>query len=368
MSLKTSIKAKKLLVLVLSSLLILEMIVPGCGKQHTYDPNEGVETTIVTDDTGRRVVIPADINAIAPSGATATMVLMTIAPEMLVGIASSPTVRQRPYLPEETWYLPTFGQFYGAKSTLNKESLIDAQPQIVIDTGDRKATITEDMVSIQNQTGIPTLFYEATIELMPHAYRRIGELLGKEETTEKQAQFIEKTIAMAKEKRALIKEEDVKTVMYSTGATGLAVNAEESSQAQVIEIIGAKNAVIPDTITDKGGGTTVSLESVYKIEPDVIVFQAGGPYNGVAENEWSELKAIKNGEYYEIPNLPYCWLSSPPSVNMVLGVWWLGQIVYPDIYNDYDIIEVAQEYYELFWHYDLTREEAEEMLAGSYPK
>jgi iron complex transport system substrate-binding protein len=51
---------------------------------------------------------------------------------------------------------------------------------------------------------------------------------------------------------------------------------------------------------------------------------------------------------------------------MILGVWWLGQLIYPDVYNDYDMVDTAREYYDLFWHYDLTEDEAKEMLAGSY--
>ena len=56
--------------------------------------------------------------------------------------------------------------------------------------------------------------------------------------------------------------------------------------------------------------------------------------------------------------------NSPPSVNRVLGVWWLGNLLYPQLY-DYDMTAVAQEYCRLFWHYDLTAEEAERMLSRS---
>ena len=70
------------------------------------------------------------------------------------------------------------------------------------------------------------------------------------------------------------------------------------------------------------------------------------------------------GRYYEIPGLPYDWMSSPPSVNRVLGIWWLGNLLYPQLY-DYDMTAVAQEYYRLFWHYDLSAEEAAGMLSRS---
>lgn len=39
-------------------------------------------------------------------------------------------------------------------------------------------------------------------------------------------------------------------------------------------------------------------------------------------------------------------------MNRVLGIWWLGNLLYPELY-DYDMAQVAQEYYGLFWHYDL---------------
>ena len=56
--------------------------------------------------------------------------------------------------------------------------------------------------------------------------------------------------------------------------------------------------------------------------------------------------------------------NSPPSVNRVLGIWWLGNLLYPQLY-DYDMTAVAQEYYRLFWHYDLSAEEAAGMLSRS---
>ena len=353
---------------ILVLLLLLASVFQTACSRPEYDPLDGVETVTVRDDAYREVSIPAEIERIAPSGSTATMMLIPLAYDMLAGVAASPSIDQEKYLPEELLYLPTFGQFYGSKSTLNMESLISAKPQVVFDLGDKKVTIVEDMDLIQKQTGIPTLFYDGTLEHMAETYRTLGKLLGREEEAERIAEFIDRTVEMAHTNSAQIAEEDKVSVLYGTGATGLAVNADGSTQAQVIDFIGAKNAVIPDEVTNKGGGTIVSLESLYADEPDVIILTQGGPYDELNTNEWSELKAVKNDRYYEIPGDPYCWMSGPPSVNMVLGVWWLGQLIYPDIYNDYDIVEVAQEYYDLFWHYDLSEDEAKAMLAKSYYK
>ncbi len=354
----------RIIALLMAALLLLPVLC-ACGKSQTgYDPLSGVETTFITDSCGRKVEVPAEITRIAPSGGTAQMLLMPIAYDLLVGLSSSPSTAQRPYFPEEMWYLPTFGQFYGSKANLNMEALIAAQPQIIIDMGDAKDNIDDDMDRIQKQTGIPTIFIEADLDDMAAAYRTLGSLLNREEAAEPLAAFIEETVTMAQTNAAKIPESQRKTVLYGTGSTGLACNAAGSSQADVIDLIGAVNAIVPEEVTNRGGGTTVSLEEVYVCDPDVILLTAGGPYDDVTTNEWSELSAVKNGAYYEIPNLPYNWMSSPPSVNRVLGVWWLGNLMYPELY-DYDMVEVAREFYQLFWHYDLSAEEAAEMLSRS---
>ena len=343
--------------------LCLALLLSGCGGTH-YDPLAGVETVVFTDDAGREVTVPASVTRIAASGGTAQMILMTLVPDLLVGLASSPSTAQMPYFPENMWTLPTFGQFYGGKANLNMESLIDAEPQLIIDLGDKKENVAEDMDGIQKQTGIPTIFIEATLEKMPQAYRKLGALLDCEEQAEKLASYIEKTLVMAADNAAKISTSERKSVLFGTGATGLACNAEGSAQADVLTLVGAVNAIRTDEISNRNGGTTVNLEQVYVFDPDVILLSAGGPYDTLTDGEWSSLTAVKNGTYYEIPNLPYDWMSSPPSVNRVLGIYWLGNLLYPELY-DYDMIAEAQTFYRLFWHYELSEAEAEQMLSRS---
>ncbi|MCR5034066.1 MAG: ABC transporter substrate-binding protein [Clostridia bacterium] len=358
---------KRVIAIVLILTMMVTLSFTGCGNSSDSAPAKETATTEVQDDAGRTVEVPGEISRVAPAGAVATMFMMTIAPDMLVGVSAQPTKEQEKYFPKEMLDLPEFGQFYGSNPNLNMEALIEADPQVVLDIGDKKPTVKEDMDKIQEQIGIPTLFFEGTLEELPNAYRQVGELLGREEKAEELAQFVEKTLAMAEKNSAKIKEEDMLSVMYGTGASGLETNAAGSSQAQVIDRIGAKNAIVPEEVTDKGGGTIVSLETVYNVEPDVIILAKGGPYDEMAQSkEWGGLTAVKEGRYYEIPNDPYCWMAYPPSVNMVLGVWWLGQLVYPEEYSDYDIVKIAQEYYDKFWHYDLSEEEAKEMLGKSY--
>lgn len=318
-------------------------------------------TLSFTDSAGRSVDLPAALTKVAPSGSVAQMILMTLAPEYLVGLSSELDAQQLAYLPDCVNGLPVFGQFYGGKGNLNMEALLAAEPQIIIDLGDFKESVAEDMDGVQAQTGVPTVFIEASPDKLAQAYRTLGTLLHKEDKAEQLAAYIENTLAEAERISAQIPETERKTVMFGTGADGLACNAAGSTQAAVIDLVGAINAVATDEVSPKFGGTIVSLEQVYAWNPDVILLADGGPYDSLADGEWSELSAVKNGTYYEIPSLPYSWMAMPPSVNRVIGIWWLGNLLYPTYFN-YDLTQKVQEYYQLFWDYTLTTEEAAQLL------
>lgn len=322
-----------------------------------------VPTIPFADSCGRTVQIPEQIDRVAVSGLTAQIILATLAPELLAGVASRPSAQQQRFLPQCLSELPELGQLYGGKGDLNPESLIRSAAQIIIDLGDEKANHAEDMQAIQEQTGIPTVFIKATGDTLPEAYRTLGRLLDREDRAEKLARYIESTLALAQANRERLTEQ--KTVLFCTGVTGLDCNQRGSVQALDIELVGGINALVADTLSNKSGGCSIDYETLLSLDPDVIVLTGEGFYDLIWEDSlWGKLKAVRNGAVYEIPGLPYGWMSNPPSVNQILGVYWLGNLLYPELY-DYDMVEKAQEFYRLFWQYELSDEEARELLSRS---
>lgn len=329
----------------------------------TEEPDEP-QTIEFTDSLGRTVELPAAITRVAPSGSVASMIMTAIAPEYMVCISSNVSEEQLQYLPHEIDGLPETGQLYGSKATLNLEQLLSCNAEVIIDLGDKKGDMTEDLDALQEQVGIPVIFIEADLTHMAEAYRTLGALLdGKAERGEALATFVDETLAMAEENSAKITDDERLSVMYTSGDDGLGTNAKGSIQAAVLDMVGAENAIVVEDVSNKGGGNQIDMEQVYNADPDVIAFGAGGIYDTVAEDgAWCEVRAIAEGNYVEIPALPYNWLSNPPSFNMVLGVWWLGNLLYPQYY-DYDMTAKTQEIFELFWGCTLTSDEAAAMLS-----
>lgn len=346
----------------LSLLLILLLALTSVFAQPVNETTEK-ETIKFTDSAGRIIEIPAAIDKVAPSGAVATMFLAAFAPERMCTVSGRPSTTQMKYLPSELAVLPETGQMYGSKATLNLEELLSSGAEIVIDLGDYKNGIAEDLDALQSQIGIPVIFIESDLENMASAFRTLGRILSMEERGEALGAFVDETMAMAKEKREKIIDDEVVSVMYTTGLDGLGTNARGSSQAQVLEIVGAENAIVVEKLSNKGGGNQINLETAMAADPDVIVFTDDSIATEVSTlSGWKEMSAIKNGKYCVVPSSPYNWLGNPPSMNMIIGVWWLGNLLYPEYYS-YSMVERIREIYSLLWNYDMTQEEAETMLS-----
>ena len=57
-------------------------------------------------------------------------------------------------------------------------------------------------------------------------------------------------------------------------------------------------------------------------------------------------------------------MSSPPSVNRMIGIEWLGNLVYPDLYSS-NIREEVKNFYQLFYHIDVTDEQLDTILKAA---
>lgn len=360
---------KKKIALALAMIMMITMFA-GCGEKELSDADKGIvkddETWTIQDSLGREIEMTGNIDRIAPTGAAAQMVLITLAPEKLVGLSNEPTAEELKYYPECAKDLPVFGQMFGKKSNLNAEALLAADPQLIVDMGEKTDSTKEEMDALQEQLGVPVMFINGDIDSMADCYHALGIILAEKERADKMVAYIEEALNHAKKRARNMEDSDKVSIYYGTGPDGLAANAAGSIQADVIDIIGAKNVIeVPENeMTGMNGGTIVSLEKVYKEDPDMIILSDKAAYEAMSGKEWADLPAVKADSYYEIPSAPNCWMGGPPSVNRILGIWWLGNLCYPSNYN-FDMKEKTKEFFDLFWNYDLSDEEVEEMLKNS---
>ena len=350
---------KKQIAIVLILSLLLSFA--GCGK--TAAPEESAtETVVFTDDCGRDVELPADISRIVATGPLSQIVLYTLAPDMFVGLAAKWSSSAEGIVPEEYRNLPYFGQLYNT-ANLNVEELALADPQVIIDIGRVMSSGSEDMDTLQQQTGIPTIFLEATNEALPQTYRSLGMLLGREEEAEKLASFCEKVYSRTLSIMEQVGDNKV-TALYIKGEGGTNVIPKGSSHAETLDLL-TENLAVVDSPSNKGSGNEVTMEQIALWDPELILFDADSIYDTVAQQEtWRTLSAVSGQNYLEVPEGPWNWMGTPSAAQRYLGMIWLTAQLYPE-YCDYNAKAEILEFYELFYHCQLTEQQYEELTANA---
>ena len=354
---------KRLLALVLA--LVMSLSLFACGQKQQEDKTDDgtqTETTrVFTDSCGREVTVPADIQKIAVSGPLAQMVVFAIAPDKMVGVANAWDESAKAYFDAKYLELPLLGQLYGGKGELNLETLLAEAPDVVIDVGEPKDSMAEDLDALQEQTGIPFVHIDAYLASMDDTYAMLGDLLAMPNEAQGLADYCRYAYDKVK---AIADSVEKVNLLYVTGEEGLNVIARGSYHAEVIDMLCNNLAVVGEP-SSKGTGNEVDMEQILSWNPAAVIFAPGSIYSTVADNEnWQTIPAIKDGRYYEVPMGPYNWMGFPPSVQRILGMQWMAKVLYPDA-ADYDMYETTQTYFQLFYHCDLTAEQYAALTAHS---
>jgi iron complex transport system substrate-binding protein len=141
-----------------------------------------------------------------------------------------------------------------------------------------------------------------------------------------------------------------------------------SYHAEIIDYV--SNNIVPPMMSSGGSGDSYTMEDILQMNPDfvIVAYADNHAYYRKIMNDsmWRSLPAVKNGNVYEAPNGPYSWMGDPPSVQHLLSMIWIGNLMYPDVFS-YDIDDRVKEFYSLFFHYDLTDTELNELMVYAKP-
>ncbi|HLH94437.1 MAG TPA: iron ABC transporter substrate-binding protein [Xanthobacteraceae bacterium] len=313
----------------------------------------------VTDGAGRSVPVPAHVTRIFPAGPPASLMIYTLAPETLIGWTRPNSAAEREFLLPDVGGRPTVGRLTGRGNTANLEAVLSVKPDLILDMG----TISDTYVSladrVQEQTGIPYALLDGSFAGTPAAYRTLGALIDRRDDAERLAHYAEDTVATITGRIAGIPKEQRPRIYFARGPRGLETGLGGSINLETIEML-ARN-VAGDT---KGGLSPVSLEQVLAWNPEVIVTIdrefAASVYNDPA---WVPIAAVQAHRVHLAPSLPFGWVDFPPSVNRLIGLWWLAKILYPTQFPE-DLRPLTRAFYKQFYHVDITDAQLDHVLAG----
>ena len=313
----------------------------------------------VTDGAGRVVPVPARVERVFPAGPPAAIFLYTLAPELLIGWPRANRPEEREFLLPEVGGRPEVGRITGRGNTANLEVVLALKPDLILDVGSVNPTYISLADRVQQQTGIPYALLDGRFEGIPLSYRTLGALIGRREQGESLARNAEDTMKTITQRVGTIPPDRRPRVYYARGPRGLETGLGGSINVETIEFV-AQN-VAGGT---RGGLANVSIEQVLLWNPDVIItIDQDFAANVSSDPAWAPVAAVRAHRVHLSPKLPFGWVDFPPTVNRLIGLWWLAKILYPDLFPE-DLRALTHEFYARFYHVTLSDAQIERVLAG----
>lgn len=359
-------KKSKIIILILVFLVVLGVATHLFLTPSTVE-NSGSKN--ITDMIGRSIEIPASLNNVVATSPPMTTVIYMIAPDKLKALNFEWDDGELEYVPSQYQGLPNIGGWYGTHDG-SYEEFIASEPDIVIESidegGDGDLSTVEERQTKFGQIPVVAVNDTTSVEKVDSSILFMGEVIGAQDNAQKLADFNDKYLDEVHKKSAELSDGDKKTVYYAEGNDGLKTNPSGSTHGQLIDIVGGINVADSLNQGNTTAGVQVSMEQVISWNPDVIITTDSDFYAKVYnDSNWASISAVQNHEVYLSPQSPFKWFDRPVGANMIIGVPWTAKVIYPEQYSDIDMVDVTKEFYSNFYHFDLSDDQAKEILLGS---
>ncbi|MDO5717275.1 MAG: ABC transporter substrate-binding protein [Tissierellia bacterium] len=243
--------------------------------------------------------------------------------------------------------------FMNADHKVNRESLLNLQPDIVLYYGKfQDDGITELQIPAENMA------YKA---LDPEAITifwedKLAQILGVENTHK-----MEHAWKKTHERIDPLKYDGTTKALYIfSNMKGLFVSGKNSYGDAFLQMIGLHNvAGETDGFKEGAGQVKVSMEQINQWNPDVIFVGVGASAKDMLENKvpnqnWENISAVKNGKVFDIPKGVFPW-HVPNSDSPLMPLWMLHSLDDSKIGAD-EFHQWMMDFYKEM--YDITLDEA----------
>ena len=321
---------------------------------------------MIVDDTGAEVTLPKEIHRVVISSILplpSVYCLFKGSADDVIGIhPSSMAAAENSYLINVFPELENADTSFVENGEVNIERLLEMKPDVVF----YSAANTEEREMYDN-AGIPAVGFSTSnagydcVETYADWIALLGQIYGEEE---KSNEIIEYGRQVASEISAVtteIPDEDKPKVLvlfnYSDGV--IKTSGSGFFGQYWIETAGGINVA-----QDLQGTPEINMEQIYEWDPDIILLTNFTPYqpddlynNTIAQDDWSNVTAVKNKQVYKFPLGMYRWF--PPASDTPLVLKWLAKTIQPEAFADIDMDQEIKDYYQKYYNVELTDEDVD---------
>jgi iron complex transport system substrate-binding protein len=304
--------------------------------------------------------LPYKVERVATSGALNQMVLILGQPQKIAATAEG--VQKSFFATVYPGILDVPAAYTGAgPGTLNMETLVAAKPQAMFGA-------PEDMKATLEAAGIASLEVGlVTPEDIKRTLGIVAQVLGEgaEENAAAFNEYYDRNLAFVSEGTKDAEKVRVFVAGSDGSAGGISSIGRNDIHTSYIEAAGGLNIVAEDAELSAEAAPSVDFEYLMKAQPDVVIVSAKNAYDSILapgeENLWRKLDAVATGKVYLVPKGVYLW--NVRSCEGALQPLFLASVLHPDLFPDLDVKQEAKDFYERFYHYELTDAEVEDIFS-----
>ena len=378
---------KRILCAILAALMLLNLAACGAAPADTQQPQateaqqqENQDKTVV-DLMGREVKVPEEVQKIAAiAGPTYEMVFMLGSGDQIAMVKSGHT-DSYPLANLTNPRLETLaGLAANPSSSVNIEDYLKHDIDLVVyydNEIELKKFDAVDMAAIvvSKNTGLIESLEEAKgltidqfIEKLTQPLDILSTALNTEEARseyETWRDYCDQKLRMVYERTKDIPMEERQTV-YWGNTWGEEIRSTYALKNRWYEVYLAGGQLIGPE--ENSNFPEVTAEQLYSWDPDIILVDNHGGLPGLVmqsmyreNSKWSTLSAVQNQQLHRIPAGVFFLDKGSTTTLLVL---WMATILQPELFSDIDMVEEVKYYYSEFYEYDLTDEEAQNVING----
>jgi iron complex transport system substrate-binding protein len=314
---------------------------------------------VFVDSAGRRVNLPDRVERIMPAGPASAVFIYALVPNKLIGWTEPLSRAQRALLPAKFARLRVIGHLGGANPTATATDVTRLHPDLIIGYGVLSPPTIALADRIQQQTGVPYVLLDDSIQQMPDMLRQVGPIVDAGDHGRDVTSYAYHAIEALRGQLLISSAIDRPLVYYGRGSDGLETGLPGSPAAANVDQAGVINVAAG---LGRGANARITRAQLLSWNPQIIVAQERSFYTALLHDpRWRGLAAVRARRVYLAPAAPFGWIDGPPGVNRAIGLYWLSNLFYPDLYQE-DLRTIAREFYQLYYGVAISDRQLEAMI------
>lgn len=343
----------------LALIMILALVLGLCACSNTAKQDENSsEVRTVTDMSGTEVKLPATVDkyAVAWAGITDIVAMydgvnhLVAYPEKSTSFSMYtnmyPDLKDKICLPDEG---------------ISAEAVLESGAQVVF----LKESDDESLVNKLRESGVAVIDCEfKDYEGLEKVVKLVADVFGTKEAQAKAneyCKYLDSSVEYVNSKTENLEEDDRVSAIVIKDTKNYSAYGSTRYTGKWVEMCGANYSMVNE---DAYANVNLTQEQILEYNPDFIFFAMPEQADKFLEDStWKELKAVKEGNVFNIPSGLNTWSNSGAESALIFK--WAFAKMYPSLSDDFDA-KIVTSYYKTFYNFDISAEDIQKTLSSEY--